>query len=239
MRPDKLDGDVQGAIRPRFGEVQIRQRGRPPHWEKNAGLYFVTFRLADSLPKPVLKRIEERHRILEAARHTGANLLPSHRVLVAEFSPKQIEEYFDRGSGACFLRDPRIGDLVAEALHFWHGARYRLLAWCVMPNHVHVIFRLFPGQELANVIRSWKLFTARKANRILGRSGVFWQREYYDRLDREDGELDRAIAYVLCNPDRAGLKSWKWVWCAGMDTRTTAGLETGATVASKTEILIG
>jgi REP element-mobilizing transposase RayT len=108
-----------------------------------------------------------------------------------------------------------------------------------MPNHVHVIFRLFPGQELAGVIRSWKLFTARKANRILGRSGVFWQREYYDRLIREDGELDRAIEYVLSNPERAGLKNWKWVWSAGMDTRTTAGLETGATVLGSAESSIG
>jgi REP element-mobilizing transposase RayT len=104
-----------------------------------------------------------------------------------------------------------------------------------MPNHVHVIFRLFPREALAEVIRSWKLFTARKANRILGRSGIFWQREYYDRLIREEVELDRAIRYVLSNPERAGLKGWKWSWSAGMDTRTTAGLETGATVASAAE----
>jgi len=231
-RPGKLESAVQGAVHPRFGEVRIRQRGRLPHWEKDGGLYFVTFHLADSLPKAVLVRIAERHRILEAARRAGANLSPSQKVLVAEFSPKKIEEYFDRGIGACSLGDPQIGELVADALHFWYGKRYRLVARCVMPNHVHVIFRLFPGQELAEVIRSWKLFTARKANRILGRGGVFWQREYYDRLIRETGELDRAIQYVLGNPERAGLKDWKWLWCAGMDTRTTAGLETGATVPS-------
>jgi REP element-mobilizing transposase RayT len=234
-RTGKLEDTVQGALQPRFGEVRIRQRGRLPHWEKDAGLYFVTFRLADSLPKSVLERIEERHRILESARRAGANLSPGQKVLVAEFSPKKLEQYFDRGVGACSLNDPKIGDLVANALNFWHGKRYRLIAWCVMPNHVHVIFRLFPAQELAEVIRSWKLFTARKANRILGRTGAFWQREYYDRLIREDGELDRAIQYVLHNPERAGLTGWKWLWCAGMDTRTTAGLETGATVANRAE----
>jgi REP element-mobilizing transposase RayT len=235
LRPGKLECAVQGAVQPRFGEVRIRQCGRLPHWEKDAGLYFVTFHLADSLPKSVLERIEERYRILEVARRAGAKLLPSQNVLVAEFSPKKIEEYFDHGIGACFLRNPQIGDLVANALHFWHGKRYRLIAWCVMPNHVHVIFRLFPREALAEVIRSWKLFTARKANRILGRSGIFWQREYYDRLIREEVELDRAIRYVLSNPERAGLKGWKWSWSAGMDTRTTAGLETGATVASAAE----
>jgi REP element-mobilizing transposase RayT len=212
-----------------FGEVRIRQRGRLPHWETETGLYFVTFRLADSLPLPVLEKIVKRQRVLEVAKRTGANLLPEQKVLVAELSVKKIEDYFDRGIGACLLRNPQIGELVASALHFWHRKRYRLVAWCVMPNHVHVIFRLFSGQQLADVVRSWKTFTARKANRILGRAGTFWQREYYDRLIREEGELDRAIEYVLSNPERAGLSGWKWVWNAGVDARTTAGLETGAT----------
>jgi REP element-mobilizing transposase RayT len=220
---------VQGAVQPRFGEVRIRQRGRLPHWEREVGLYFITFHLADSLPQQVLERISERYRILDAAKRAGANLLPDQKALVAEYSPKMIEEYFDRGIGACFLRDPRIGELVANALRFWDGKRYRLVAWCVMPNQVHVIFCLFPGQELADVVRSWKNYTARKANRILGRTGAFWQREYYDRLIREEGELDRAVQYVLGNPERAGLVAWKWVWSAGVDARTTAGLETGVT----------
>src|SRR5690349_7365275 len=49
---------VSGAFRPRFGEIKIRDRGRIPHWEKESAIYFVTFRLADSLPKSVLERIE-------------------------------------------------------------------------------------------------------------------------------------------------------------------------------------
>jgi hypothetical protein len=67
------------------------------------------------------------------------------------------------------------------------------------------------------------------ANEILGRSGAFWQREYYDRLIRDGNELGRAVRYVVNNPERAGLTGWKWVWSAGEDARATAGLETGAT----------
>jgi REP element-mobilizing transposase RayT len=219
---------IEGAAQPRFGEVNIRQRGRLPHWEKDSGLYFITFRLADSLPFPVLARIAERHRIMIWAKHVQAHLSPSQQVLVAEFSPVKLEEYFDRGAGACSLRDPRIGGLAADALRFWEGKRYRLLAWCVMPNHVHVVCRLIPGQELNNVLHSWKSFTARNANEILGRSGAFWQREYYDRLIRNRDELQRAIKYVVSNPKRAGLKDWTWVWSAGADASATAGLETGA-----------
>jgi len=220
---------VQGATQPRFGEVRIRQRGRLPHWEKDAGLYFITFRLADSLPRPVLEKISERNRILIEAKRAGAHLSPSQEVLAAEFSPAKLEDYFDRGAGACFLRDPRIGELMADALRFWDGKRYRLVAWCVMPNHVHVVCRLLPGQELSKVLQGWKSFTAKKANVILGRKGAFWQREYYDRLIRSGDELERAVRYVVSNPERAGLKGWKWVWSAGGDARATAGLETGAT----------
>jgi putative DNA methylase len=67
------------------------------------------------------------------------------------------------------------------------------------------------------------------ANRVLGRTGSFWQREYFDRLIRDENELERAVEYVVNNPAHAGLKDWTWVWCAGGDARTTAGLETGAT----------
>jgi REP element-mobilizing transposase RayT len=179
----------------------------------------------------------ERNRMFLGAKRIGANLLPSQKLLIEEYSPKKIEDYFDRGMGACSLRNPRIANLVADALRFWHGKRYRLLAWCVMPNHVHVIFRLFPGQELSDTVGGWKSYTAKRASRILGRTGTFWQREYYDRLIRKEGELDRAMDYVLRNPEKAGLKDWNWVWSAGgdappqprEDARTTAGEDAGVT----------
>jgi hypothetical protein len=147
---------VLGAEQPRFGEVRIRNRGRLPHWEKDGGLYFITFRLGDSLPLPVLKKIVERHRVLQAAKRSGLLLLPHQKAIVDAYSPKKIEEYFDRGQGDCHLRDPRIAELVADALRVYDGQRYRLTAWCIMPNHVHVVCRLLPGYELASVLRTWK-----------------------------------------------------------------------------------
>ena len=70
---------LKGATRPGFGEFHIRQRGRLPHWEKDCGLYFITFHLADSLPKQVLEKMKERHRILGAVKQTGAYLLPAQK----------------------------------------------------------------------------------------------------------------------------------------------------------------
>jgi REP element-mobilizing transposase RayT len=99
-----------------------------------------------------------------------------------------------------------------------------------MPNHVHVVLRVLPGNKLADVVHSWKSFTAKQANELLGRRGSFWQREYYDHLIRDEQELERAMRYVSENPAKAGLRDWKWVWVCGRDARTTAGEDAGATV---------
>jgi REP element-mobilizing transposase RayT len=127
------------------------------------------------------------------------------------------------------MRDARIAEVVADSLRYWDAKKYRLIAWCVMPNHVHVVLRLFPGQELPKVVHSWKTYSAKMANRQLNRSGSFWQREYYDRLVRDGEELERAISYILRNPEQAGLAAWPWAWSADVDVCRTAGLETGAT----------
>src|SRR5579872_1016804 len=106
--PHKHPAELSGVAQPRYGEVHIRNRGRLPHWERDSGLYFITFRLADSLPLPVLKKVAERHRILEAAKASGARLLPEQQTELAEYSPLRMEEYCDRGHGSCSLADRRI-----------------------------------------------------------------------------------------------------------------------------------
>jgi len=231
MAQESPSASLHGAAPPRFGEVHIRRRGHLPHWEKEEGLYFITFHLADSLPHSVLAKISERHHILAITKQNNANLLPEQKALLAGYSHARIEEYFDSGAGSCPFLDMRIAGVMAAALRFRDGVHYRLLAWCVMPNHVHVVARLFPGQELAKVVKAWKNFSAKAANQALGRKGRFWQREYYDRLIRNGGELDRATRYVVENPAKAGLKNWTWVWSADEDVRATAGREAGATTS--------
>ncbi|MGB0106938.1 MAG: transposase, partial [Terriglobales bacterium] len=198
---------VAGASRPRFGEVKIRDRGRLPHWEKDYATYFITFRLADSLPKSVLDRIEsERQAIVKTAIGLRRDLSADERARIQRLSTPAIERFLDSGAGACHLQNPAIADEVANTLRYFDEQRYRLFAWCIMPNHVHVATRLFPGQTLATVVHSWKSFSAKHANRILGTHGVFWQREYYDHLIRSEEEFERAIRYVSENPAKAQLK---------------------------------
>ncbi len=87
----------------------------------------------------------------------------------------------------------------------------RLLAWCVMPNHVHVLFSPLREHTLDAILHSWKSYSARKANALLGRTGPFWQREYFDHLVRDQSSLRRITQYIQDNPKRAGLLDWPWV----------------------------
>src|ERR1700757_117503 len=188
---------VSGASRPRFGEVTIRDRGRLPHWEKDSATYFITFRLADSLPKSVLERIEaERKNIIATASQLRREFSAAERKRLSQLSTTCIERFLDSGAGACHLKHPAIAALVSQALYNFDEKRYRLFAWCIMPNHVHVVVRLFPGQTLASVLHSWKSFTSKRACKILRMAGVLRQREYYDHLLRSEAEFDRAVNYV-------------------------------------------
>ena len=214
---------VAGASRPRFGSVKIHDRGRLPHWEKESATYFVTFRLADSLPKSALDRIEsEREAIGRTVSQLHRPLTADERRKIQRLSSPIIEQYLDSGAGACHLRNSAIADEIADTLAHFDQQRYRLFAWCVMPNHVHVVFKIFPGRSLPEVMHSWKSFTAKRANDILGTRGTFWQREYYDHLIRDSSELHRAIRYVAENPEKANLRPWRWVWVCGQDAPTTA-----------------
>jgi putative transposase len=105
-----------------------------------------------------------------------------------------------------------VAQLVADTLRKFDDSRYRLFAWCIMPNHVHSVFQPYEPYRLASILHSWKSYSAASANNILKRSGPFWQREYYDYLIRNGDQLDRAIRYTAENPVRAKLKNWKWVY---------------------------
>jgi REP element-mobilizing transposase RayT len=197
---------------PEGGSLKVRSR-RLPHWEVEGAVYFVTFRLADSLPKKALQELESEHKdILATASHMGRSLTASEHRRMGRLQSRRLEKSLDMGVGECFLRKPVLAQIVVNALKEFEGSRYRLFAWCVMPNHVHVLFQTIGNFSLAGILHSWKSFSAKAANQILGRHGEFWQREYHDHLIRNTTEFDRAMRYVVENPSKAGLKNWPWVW---------------------------
>jgi REP element-mobilizing transposase RayT len=193
--------------------LAVRNRGHLPHWEASAATYFVTFRLADSLPQDALRRILfSRCDIPATAAKMGRSLSEAERKQLVKLHTRRIENFLDSGAGACPLKNDAVAKLVADSLRKFDGERYQLFAWCVMPNHVHAVFQTLSANTLPGILHSWKSFSAKQANQILHRSGKFWQREYYDRLVRDDSEFRRAVRYVTDNPRKAGLGDWPWVW---------------------------
>ena len=116
----------------------------------------------------------------------------------------ELESYLDRGVGQCWLRDPRVAAITEEAMQFHHSTRYELLAWCVMPNHAHVLVHVWDW-PLAKMLQNWKSVSAVAANKLLKRGGSFWQREYWDTFMRSEEQEKTATRYVESNPVKAKL----------------------------------
>jgi putative transposase len=180
-------------------------RGYLPHLDTPGLLQSITFRLADSLPKEVIARIK-------AASTSNDVELRRH-----------IEQYLDAGHGACWLRHPPIARIVEDALLHFDGERHRLLAWVVMPNHVHVLIETTTGYPVAKLVQSWKTFSARESNLRLQRSGNFWERDYFDRYIRDDAHFHAVVAYIENNPVKTGLATKAEDWPFGSACRGIHG----------------
>ncbi|MCC6572939.1 MAG: alanine--tRNA ligase [Planctomycetes bacterium] len=223
-----VPSDGSAGFQPAKGALDIRDRGYLPHWEKLGATYFVTFRLDDSLPESVRKALEfERKDIVLTAEQVGRPLSESELDRLDHLYSEKMEDVLNAGHGACHLRRADCAKIVSDAFKHFDKKRYDLFAWVVMPNHVHVVFCPYDGEKLADIMHSWKSFTAKECNKVLGREGIFWQPEYFDRLIRNKAEFARKVTYVEQNPVVAKLGNWDWVWTFEMQAAGTAALPAG------------
>jgi putative transposase len=195
----------------RYDSLHIRSRGYIPHWELDDAIYSITYRLADSLPHDVLMRLEQDRQTIIRLVTRGKHPTAIQNAEIRKMVGLRIDQDLDLGYGACHLRIAEAADAVIENLHHFDTKLYDLLVWCVMPNHVHVIVRLFRRNDLGRMIHSWKSYTSKRVNTIVGREGTLWEREYFDRTIRGAEDFVDTRAYVLNNPAKAGLHGWKWV----------------------------
>jgi putative transposase len=172
------------------------QRGYLPHRDELGLIQLVTFRLHDSLPSSRRGEWESILKIEEARNRRT-----------------KLEDYLDRGAGECWLAQPDIAKCAEDALCYFNGQRYALIAWVIMPNHIHILVET-DKTPLAELVKSWKRFIAREANKLLNREGTFWQREYWDTYMRDSTQTLKAVKYIENNPVKVKLtrepEDWPW-----------------------------
>ncbi len=174
-------------------------RGYHPHCDCPGLIQSVGFRLFDSVPAKVVERwLEELHHLPDSQKRTELN--------------NRIDRYADQGYGSSFLADVRIAELTENALLHFDNDRYDLLAWCVMPNHVHALIATRIGYSLAEILHSRKSYTAHRANKILDRNGDFWLVDYFDQFMRTTDQMETTIMYIEFNPVKAGLVESPSIW---------------------------
>jgi Transposase IS200 like. len=188
----------------------IFRRRYLPHLEVSGGCYFVTFRLRDSLPQALIRETVEGNCKMERkdAEEDGYGIGTTREW--DRFAA--LDRHLDAGKyGSCHLDCPAVARITVEALRHFHEDRLRMHAFCVMPNHVHTVFEPLVNSAqnstwaIESLMHSIKSYSGHQANKILGLSRSFWQREYYDRWIRDEVELARCIEYTLNNPVSAGL----------------------------------
>jgi REP element-mobilizing transposase RayT len=180
-----------------------------PHWLVADASYFVTLRLAGTLPKSLVEELlRERDAVAESedARHELAR---------RQFA--RIEGLLDGGdSERMDLANPEVAQMCLANLDWLRARGWRVFAATVLGNHAHLLLRSGNGRsaELLTDIDLYKSFTAREANRILGRQGRFWARDQFDHWLRDAAKFDGVVRYIARNPVKAGLATdWRdWPW---------------------------
>lgn len=189
-----------------------------PHWRREGAVYFVTFRLKDSIPRNILEvwMIERRQWLHkngvtddlvgeERLKRYFAIPEPRRRAFEREEARKFFVE-LDQCHGSCILRKPEVAEIVGSALRYFHGARLYCGDFVVMPNHVHWLVIPMHEHKLESILQSVKRYSARQLNLLLERTGGVWQKESFDRIVRDPDEFDKTRTYIQQNPATARLK---------------------------------
>ena len=180
-------------------------RGYMPHFDSNTVIQHVTFHLADSLPKEVLQLLMAEVQELD----------PDLRDIEKR---RRLEALVDAGHGVCWLRRPDCAQIVQDSLLHFDGERYRMIAWVVMPNHVHALFQTLNEWSMNSVVRAWKTFTANAIGQRVRQPNEpaphVWHPEFWDRFIRDEKHFANAMAYIHNNPVKAGLVAHpeQWLW---------------------------
>ena len=160
-----------------------------PHFDGVGVTQFVTFRLWDSIPQEVIRQIEDE--------------LKDEKGNVDRIRSQRKEAYLDRGAGSCLLRETECAEIVRDSILFLNGKWYELMAWIIMPNHVHLLVRFEEGQSLSKALHSLKSYTGHELKKLHPEMSHIWQDESFDRYMRNEEHYRKTYQYIHQNPVKA------------------------------------
>jgi REP element-mobilizing transposase RayT len=132
-------------------------RGYLPHFDEIGVVQHITYHLADSIPQHLHQALQQK-----------LNKMPHDQQELEK--RKHLQQLLDNGYGSCVLRDDHYARIVEDSFLFGDQTRYILLAWVVMPNHIHVLIQQKDGWPLAKVVQSWKRHSSRQIHHLQQRS---------------------------------------------------------------------
>lgn len=220
---------VSGTATPGTAELQLGSkhrgwysRGYLPHCDHPGLLQTITYRLADSLPARVVAEFETDTR----------HLSPEER---RNQRRARVDAWLDSGFGCCVLQYPAAAACVRDSWQHFARIYYDLIAWVIMPNHVHVLIRVYDGVPMSKIVQSWKNFTARRIRQMISEETLvsplpekgLWMRDYWDRFIRSEQHFQATVEYIHQNPVKAGLvsKGDDWPWSSSLAWGGLAGTD--------------
>ena len=179
-------------------EVEFHFKGYLPHMHQDGTMQSVTFRMADSLPQSVCKKLQEqRDKFTQKHPHPWDN--ETKMLYWKEFGPMQ-HRLMDKGYGSCLLKYPRFRQVLIDTIAFNDNINYVIDSYVIMPNHVHMLILPLANNKIEDILHSIKRYSARQINLLAGRTGRFWMKESFDRLVRNEDDYYRCYHYILANP---------------------------------------
>jgi len=198
--------------------VTARKAGLMPHWRATGAIYEVAFHLDGALPKSRQAEIEELRAEIKEGRLRAINLSQRRLEMIARSEQEATRRKWMADPGPGLLADPRCAGVVEAVMIRGHRWKFDLLAWSVMPNHVHAVIHPYDGVDVSDIVKAWKGASNRSIRGIVGGSGPIWQREYFDRIMRTAGETYQAVRYAIENPDAIGMHEWPFRGAMGFGT---------------------
>jgi REP element-mobilizing transposase RayT len=200
-------------------------RSKLPHYQQPGQVYFVTWNLKDAIPKKVISEYQDLvyqskkeldEALIKNATHTKIEELKHKYHFYRKKMMHAYEDILHQNYTTIDLSDLSITDIIVNAIRFWEKNKIINIALCVMPNHVHWVFKTHQfdseGNEvwLQNILKSVKNISAKNINLYLGRRGILWNKESWDTTIRSEKHLSLVVDYLIYNPVKAGLvKDWR------------------------------